>query len=95
MGDIGLQMVSPDTGDVKLLLRTAMVLAAEAKDLGLILHPAKSAVVAGSAQVHLAVHRAQRRLPRAVPQARHTRNLGHELRGPRVLRKVGKKRVKA
>eukprot|EP00959_Pyramimonas_sp_CCMP1952_P268304 5610110-Pyramimonas_sp.AAC.1 len=64
-----------------------MVLTAEARDLGLILQTAKSAVVAGSAQVRLVVHRVQRRMPQAVPQARHMRNLGHELHGPRVLRK--------
>eukprot|EP00959_Pyramimonas_sp_CCMP1952_P227927 4765842-Pyramimonas_sp.AAC.1 len=80
-------MVSPDLGDVKLLLSAAMVLTAEARDLGPILQPAKSAVVAGSAQVRLGVHRAQRRMSRAVPQARHMRNLGHELHGPRMLRK--------
>eukprot|EP00959_Pyramimonas_sp_CCMP1952_P093228 1951492-Pyramimonas_sp.AAC.1 len=39
-------MVSPDIGDVKLLLSTALVLTAEARDLRLILRPAKSAVVA-------------------------------------------------
>eukprot|EP00959_Pyramimonas_sp_CCMP1952_P332067 6953196-Pyramimonas_sp.AAC.1 len=83
-------MVSPDLGDVKLLMRTAMVLTAEARDLGLILQPAKSAVVAGSAQVRLVVRRVQRRMSRAVPSARHVRNFGHELHGPRVLRKVEK-----
>eukprot|EP00959_Pyramimonas_sp_CCMP1952_P380775 7977955-Pyramimonas_sp.AAC.1 len=30
-----------------------------------------------------------------MPQARHMRNLGHEFHGPRVLRKVEKKRMKA
>eukprot|EP00959_Pyramimonas_sp_CCMP1952_P012973 274369-Pyramimonas_sp.AAC.1 len=34
-------------------------------------------------------------MPRAVPQARHMRNLGHELHGPRVLRNVEKKRLNA
>ncbi|CAK0881610.1 unnamed protein product, partial [Prorocentrum cordatum] len=55
---IGLQMVSPDLGDVKLLLSTAMVLTAEARDLGLILQPAKSAVVAGSAQEYDPIYHA-------------------------------------
>eukprot|EP00959_Pyramimonas_sp_CCMP1952_P279271 5838842-Pyramimonas_sp.AAC.1 len=71
-----------------------MVLTAEARDLGLIFLPAKSVVAAGSAQVRLVVHGAQRRPPRAVPQARHMRNFGHELHGPRALRKVEKKRMK-
>eukprot|EP00959_Pyramimonas_sp_CCMP1952_P262402 5486639-Pyramimonas_sp.AAC.1 len=59
-----------------------MVLTAEARGLGLILQPAMSAVVTGSAQVRFVVHRARRRMPRAVPQARHMRNLGHELHAP-------------
>eukprot|EP00959_Pyramimonas_sp_CCMP1952_P167355 3497624-Pyramimonas_sp.AAC.1 len=64
-----------------------MVPTAEARGPGLILQPAKFAVVAGSAQARLAARRAQLRMPRAVPQIRRARNLGHELRGPRVPRK--------
>ena len=106
--DVGFQLVSPFASDLRMLGTVASDFADDALTLGLVLHPKKSARVAGSTQTRLAIGRLLGARPgtlqpravgarglRRFPQAGHMRNLGHELHGTRVRRTVEKGRLQA
>ena len=92
--DVGLQLVSENWNDLRLLAKVASIFTKDAAELGLILQPKKSAIVVGSRRARILLSRCRAHGLFQVPYADHVRNLGHELHGPRIRRRVEKKRLK-
>ncbi|CAK0793895.1 unnamed protein product [Prorocentrum cordatum] len=85
------QYVSPVLREVSNLARAAKAFTADAGDLGMVLKPPKSGCIPGSQKVWGQLKRHLGTLK--IPYRAHMRNLGHELTGPRVLRRTEKRRL--